>query len=69
MEDTVHQPILTQTARASGIDFLILGGRIERIKSMTCGQLTVALDGPSGNVRDALARLAATGVTVEEVRA
>jgi D-methionine transport system ATP-binding protein len=68
MQDTVHQPILSQTARALGIDFSILGGRIERIKSMTCGQMTVALEGPSERVRDAITRLAATGVTVEELR-
>jgi D-methionine transport system ATP-binding protein len=68
MEDTVHQPILSQTARAFGVDFSILGGRIERIKSMTCGQMTVALEGPTEQVRNALTRLAATGVTVEELR-
>lgn len=69
MEDTVHQPILSQTARAFGVDFSILGGRIERIKSLTCGQMTVALEGPDEQVRNALLRLAATGVTVEELRA
>jgi D-methionine transport system ATP-binding protein len=68
MEDTVHRPILSQTARAFGIDFSILGGRIERIKSTTCGQMTVALEGPSEQVRNALTQLAATGVTVEELR-
>jgi D-methionine transport system ATP-binding protein len=68
MEDTVHQPILSQTARAFGVDFSILGGRIERIKSMTCGQMTVALEGSAEQVRGALTRLAATGVTVEELR-
>jgi hypothetical protein len=30
--------------------------------------MTVALEGPSERVRDAMARLAATGVTVEELR-
>ncbi|AOB33161.1 methionine ABC transporter ATP-binding protein [Bordetella sp. H567] len=69
MEDTVHQPILSQTARAFGVDFSILGGRIERIKSLTCGQMTVALEGPDEQVKNALLRLAATGVTVEELRA
>ncbi|OZI63073.1 methionine ABC transporter ATP-binding protein [Bordetella genomosp. 11] len=69
MQDTVHQPILSQTARAFGIDFSILNGRIERIKSLTCGQMTVALEGPDEQVRNAMTRLAAKGVTVEELRA
>jgi len=67
MEDTVHQPVLSRTAREFGIDFSILGGRIEQIKSMTCGQLTIALEGDNTRVHQALAHLAAQGVTVEEV--
>lgn len=69
MEDTVHQPILSRTAREFGIDFSILGGRIEQIKSTTCGQLTIALEGDGARVLDALASLRALGVTVEEASA
>jgi D-methionine transport system ATP-binding protein len=68
MEDTVHQPLLSQTARAFGIDFSILSGRIEQIKSTTCGQMTVAVDGDPARIREALSKLAALGVTIEEVR-
>ncbi|QEI04471.1 methionine ABC transporter ATP-binding protein [Pigmentiphaga aceris] len=67
LEDTVHQPVLSRTAREFGVDFSILGGRIEQIKSMTCGQLTIALEGDQARVHDALAHLASLGVTVEEV--
>jgi D-methionine transport system ATP-binding protein len=67
MEDTVHQPLLSQTARAFGVDFSILSGRIERIKSTTCGQMTVAMAGDPARVREALSSLAEQGVTVEEV--
>lgn len=66
MEDTVHQPILSQTARAFSIDFSILSGRIEQIKSATCGQMTVAVEGEPARVREALAHLSMVGVTVEE---
>jgi D-methionine transport system ATP-binding protein len=67
MEDTVHQPLLSQAARAFGVDFSILSGRIERIKSTTCGQMTVAMEGDPIRVREALSSLAEQGVTVEEV--
>lgn len=66
MEDTVHQPLLSQTARAYGVDFSILSGRIEQIKSTTCGQMTVAVAGDATRVSEALAHLASRGVTIEE---
>jgi D-methionine transport system ATP-binding protein len=69
MEDTVHKPILSRTAREFGIDFSILSGRIEQIKSTTCGQMTIALEGDGARVHDALAHLSALGVTVEEASA
>jgi len=69
MEDTVHQPILSRTAREFGIDFSILSGRIEQIKSTTCGQMTIALEGDGARIHAALASLCALGVTVEEATA
>jgi len=69
MEDTVHQPILSRTAREFGIDFSILSGRIEQIKSTTCGQMTIALEGDGTRIQEALASLCALGVTVEEAAA
>ncbi len=69
MEDTVHQPILSRTAREFGIDFSILSGRIEQIKSTTCGQMTIALEGDGVRIQEALASLCALGVTVEEAAA
>ena len=66
LDDTVHQPLLTRTAREHGIDFSILSGRFGQIKSTACGQVTVAVDGEPAQVQAALGRLAAAGVTVEE---
>ena len=66
LEDTVHRPLLSQTAREHGINFSILSGRFGQIKSTSCGQVTVAVEGDAGRVRAALACLAAEGVTVEE---
>ncbi len=61
------QPVLGQVARETGIDYTILAGRIDRIKDLPYGQLTLALSG--GNVEAAQAAFAAAGVAVEELRA
>ena len=44
---------------------LLLAGRIERIKDMPYGQLTLAMRGD--NIVAALAQLRAAGVDIEEV--
>lgn len=69
LQDTVHRPLLSQTARAQGVDFSILSGRVGPIKSAVCGQLTVLFEGEPARVQAALAGLAAEGVAVEEVLA
>ncbi|MDB5849324.1 MAG: methionine transporter ATP-binding protein, partial [Rhodoferax sp.] len=66
LQDTVHRPLLSQTAREHGINFSILSGRFGQIKSTSCGQVTVSIEGDAGRVRAALASLAAEGVRVEE---
>ena len=66
LQDTVHRPLLSQTAREHGVDFSILSGRFGQIKSTVCGQVTVAFEGEPTRVHAALAGLAAEGVTVEE---
>ncbi|WP_444541689.1 NIL domain-containing protein [Andreprevotia chitinilytica] len=65
--DSTYEPLLGAVARATGIDFSILAGRIDRIKDTPYGQLTVAFTG--GDVPAALAQLAGRGLAVEEVRA
>jgi D-methionine transport system ATP-binding protein len=67
--DTVHQPLLTRVAREHGIDFSILSGRFGQIKSTSCGQVTVSVEGGPEQVRAALAQLVAASVTVEECHA
>lgn len=64
-EDT-HQPVLAQVARATGIDYSLLSGRIDRIRETPYGQLTVALLG--GDIDAAQAQLAAAGVHVQVLR-
>jgi D-methionine transport system ATP-binding protein len=66
LEDTVHQPLLSRTARENGIDFSILSGRFGQIKSTACGQVTVSVEGEPSKVQAALAQLVAAGVRVEE---
>jgi D-methionine transport system ATP-binding protein len=65
---TVHQPLLTTTAREFGVDFSILSGRFGSIKSEPCGQIVVRATGPADGVGSALSRLAQSGVHIEEVR-
>lgn len=65
---TVHQPLLTTTAREFGVDFSILSGRFGSIKSEPCGQIVVRATGPANSVESALTRLTESGVHIEEVR-
>ena len=60
-----YAPLLGAVARATGVDYSILGGRIDRIKDTPYGQLTLALVG--GDVDSALREFAAAGVVVEEI--
>lgn len=59
------EPVLSRVMRESGVDFNLLAGRIDRIKDLPYGQLTLALDG--GQVDAALDGLRAAGITVEEL--
>jgi D-methionine transport system ATP-binding protein len=59
------QPLLGSVARETGVDYSILSGRIDRIKGVPYGQLTLALVG--GNVSAALQRLAASNVHIEKL--
>lgn len=64
--EQTYAPLLGSIARSSGVDYSILAGRIDRIRDLPYGQLTLALSG--GDVDGALARLASAGVQVEALR-
>jgi D-methionine transport system ATP-binding protein len=63
--EATWSPTLGRVTRETGIDFNILAGRIDRIKDLPYGQLTLAMQGP--NVDAALQALRAAGIEVEEL--
>lgn len=64
--EATYAPLLGQVARETGVDYSILAGRIDRIKDMPFGQLTLALNG--GDLEVALARFRAADVHLEVLR-
>lgn len=64
--ESTYSPVLGDVARATGVNYSILSGRIGRIKDQPCGQLMLALT--DGDVKLAEQQLQAAGVTVEVVR-
>ncbi|MFW5824012.1 MAG: methionine ABC transporter ATP-binding protein [Marinobacter sp.] len=64
--ESTYQPLLGHVARASGVDFSILSGRIDHIKDTPYGQLTLSLVG--GDLEKAMAEFEAADVHVEVVR-
>ncbi len=58
-------PTLGRVARETGIDFNILAGRIDRIKNLPYGQLTLAMQGE--RVDAALLALREAGIEIEEL--
>ncbi|MBS1156961.1 MAG: methionine transporter ATP-binding protein [Proteobacteria bacterium] len=66
--DATYEAALSRVIRQHVLDFSILAGRIERIKTTPCGQLTLALVGEEPAIDSALAQLAQQGVTVEALR-
>jgi len=64
--ESTYKPLLGSVARASGVDFSILSGRIDHIKDTPYGQLTLSLVG--GDLAVAMSALEAADVHVEVVR-
>lgn len=64
-EDT-YSPLLGTVAKETGVDYSILAGRIDRIKDMPYGQLTIALTG--GDMERALERFRQAEVHLEVLR-
>jgi D-methionine transport system ATP-binding protein len=58
-------PSLSQVARETGVEFNILAGRIDRIKDLPYGQLTLAMQGERVDV--ALSALRKAGIEIEEM--
>jgi D-methionine transport system ATP-binding protein len=63
--DATLTPALGRVARETGIDFNILAGRIDRIKDLPYGQLTLAMQGE--RVDTALTALREAGIEIEEL--
>ena len=63
--DTTLTPALGRVARETGIDFNILAGRIDRIKDLPYGQLTLAMQGE--HVDAALTALREACIEIEEL--
>ena len=64
--DATYAPLLGSVARETGVDYSILAGRIDRIKDVPYGQLTLALIG--GDMEAAFARFKAADVHMEVLR-
>lgn len=63
--EATWSPTLGRVTRETGVDFNILAGRIDRIKDLPYGQLTLAMQGD--NVDAALHALRDAGIDVEEL--
>ena len=64
--EATYAPLLGTVARETGVDYSILAGRIDRIKDVPYGQLTLALIG--GDMEAAFARFKAADVHMEVLR-
>jgi D-methionine transport system ATP-binding protein len=64
--DATYAPLLGTVARETGVDYSILAGRIDRIKDIPYGQLTLAITG--GDMEAAFARFVAADVHMEVLR-
>lgn len=64
--EATYEPLLSKLMREYDIDFSILAGRIDRIKEMPYGQLTLALEGE--RTEQVMARLRQETMTLEELR-
>ncbi|MBA6132953.1 MULTISPECIES: methionine ABC transporter ATP-binding protein [Pseudomonas] len=64
--DATYAPLLGIVARETGVDYSILAGRIDRIKDIPYGQLTLALIG--GDMEAAFAHFKAADVHMEVLR-
>jgi D-methionine transport system ATP-binding protein len=64
--EATYAPLLGTVARETGVDYSILAGRIDRIKEVPYGQLTLAVTG--GDMEAAFAHFTAADVHMEVLR-
>ena len=64
--EATYAPLLGTVARETGVDYSILAGRIDRIKDVPYGQLTLAVTG--GDMEAAFDRFTAADVHMEVLR-
>jgi len=64
--EATYAPLLGTVARETGVDYSILAGRIDRIKDVPYGQLTLAVTG--GDIEAAFDRFKAADVHMEVLR-
>jgi D-methionine transport system ATP-binding protein len=62
---STYAPLLSDVVRDTGVEYTLLSGRIDRIKDMPYGQLTLAMRGE--NLAAAMTQLRNAGVDIEEV--
>jgi D-methionine transport system ATP-binding protein len=65
--EATYSPLLSQVVRDTGVEYNLLSGRVDRIKDIPYGQLTLAMHGE--RLDQALAQIRAAGVDIEEVAA
>ncbi|QDE39329.1 methionine ABC transporter ATP-binding protein [Luteibacter pinisoli] len=65
--EATYSPLLSQVVRDTGVEYNLLSGRVDRIKDVPYGQLTLAMHGE--RLDEALAQIRAAGVDIEEVAA
>jgi D-methionine transport system ATP-binding protein len=65
--EATYSPLLSQVVRDTGVEYNLLSGRVDRIKDVPYGQLTLAMHGE--RLDQALAQIRAAGVDIEEVAA
>jgi D-methionine transport system ATP-binding protein len=63
--EQVHSPILSQTLRELGADYFIASGRVDKLRDLPYGQVTLAVD--DALCETIVQRLTAQGVLAQEV--
>jgi D-methionine transport system ATP-binding protein len=63
--EATYSPLLSRVVRDTGVEYNLLSGRVDRIKDVPYGQLTLAMHGE--RLDDALVQIRDAGVDIEEV--
>jgi len=63
--EATYSPLLSRVVRDTGVEYNLLAGRVDRIKNIPYGQLTLAMNGE--HLEQALTQIRDAGVDIEEV--